>query len=160
ERALLQRPTARLDLAWALLQTTGPDAALQALGQMPDSEQAGDFLLMKARILDAAGRQDEASSLLTAGLRRSGLRPDIVQQAALLLMRRNREKDALALLNDAIASDAANSELLLCRALAYALVHESQSAESQLRQIELRFPEWDRPYLLHALLREQADNNT
>lgn len=160
ERALPQRPTARLDLVRALLQTTGPDAALQALGQMPDGEQAGDYLLMKARILDASGRQDEASSLLTAGLRGSGLRPDIVQQAALLLMRRNREKDALALLNDAISSDSSNSELLLCRALALALANDLRSSETQVRQIELRWPEWDRPYLLHALLREQAHNNT
>ena len=45
--------------------TGGPDAALNAIEEVPQGDQAGDFLLMKGRLLDAAGRVEEARKFLT-----------------------------------------------------------------------------------------------
>jgi tetratricopeptide (TPR) repeat protein len=51
ERASAKMPAARLDLAIALFFTDGPKRALQMIDTVPEGEQAGDYLLMKARIL-------------------------------------------------------------------------------------------------------------
>jgi Flp pilus assembly protein TadD len=50
------RPSARIDLAQALLFTAGPREALLAIEGPSAGQEAGDALLVKARILDAAGR--------------------------------------------------------------------------------------------------------
>ena len=63
ERATTARPAARLDLAIAALFTDGPRAALAALGEAPDQDHAGDYLLLKAWILDAAGQRAQADEI-------------------------------------------------------------------------------------------------
>lgn len=155
-RAAAGRPGARLDLSIALLHTTGPAAALQVLEEVPDGERDGDFWLLKARILDASGRAEEAQGLLTEGLRRSSLRPQVVQGAALLLCRRGRAKDALDLLDRAAGSTADNPEMILTRAAVLALLHEDSTAERVLKEVQSRWPEWDRSYLAYGLLLERA----
>jgi len=159
ERAARERPDARLDLAIALLHTDGPPAALQMLDEVPQDERAGDFLLMKARILDAAGRREEAGKLLTQGLRGSAARSAVARQAAMLLLRDGQEKEALDLVDRSIASAPENSDLLLTRAIVLSLMNPP-AARKQLREIEERWPEWDRPYLIHGLLLEQGQQKT
>ena len=156
ERAIAERPGARLDLALALWHTEGAAAALKAIDEMPQNERSGDFLLMKARILDADGRHDEAGRLLTEGLRQSALRPEIARQAAMLLLRDGRGKDALDLVDRSLASAREQGDLLLTRALALALTDQAAAAEKQLDTLETRWPEWDRPYLVHGLLLEHG----
>ena len=60
ERAAADRPPARLDLAMAILQVDGPEPALQFLDKIPAAELSGDGLLLKANVLEAAGRNAEA----------------------------------------------------------------------------------------------------
>ena len=90
KRAAADSAEARLDLAIALAFSSGPQEALKALEDVPESERNGDYLLMKARILDSAGREEESHKLLAQGLRLSSLRADVAQQTALWLLRRNR----------------------------------------------------------------------
>ena len=40
------------------------------------------------------------------------------------------------------------------------LVGRTQEAEKALKEIQFRWPEWDRPYLAHALLLEKAGRKT
>ena len=122
---------------------------------MPQDERAGDFLLMKARILDAAGQHREAGKLLTEGILQSAVRPEVAQQAAMLLARDSREKEALDLVDRSIATAPDRGDLLLTRAIVLALIGQP-AAEKQLSEVEARWPEWDRPYMIHGLLLERG----
>jgi tetratricopeptide (TPR) repeat protein len=151
ERAIPERPAARLDLAVARLHMSGPEEALKDLGEAPP-EHAGDFLLMKARLLDVAGRRDEAGRLLTQGLRVPAVQPEIAAEAATILLRYQRERDALDLVARALAAAPDHAELLLAHAIVLALMERRDDAEKRLIDIEARWPEWRRPYLIHGLL--------
>jgi len=80
-------------------------------------------------------------------------RPRIAQQAALLLLRHNRKDAALDLLDRAAGTD---PDLLLTRAIVLGLMDRKPAAEKALKAIQSQWPEWDRPYLAHGLLLEDA----
>jgi tetratricopeptide (TPR) repeat protein len=156
ERASAEAPAARLDLAIAVFFTDGPKRALQMIETIPDGERAGDYLLMKARILDAAGQSAEAEKVLQEGLRRSTSRPHVAQQAALLLLQHHRAAEAQKILGAALRSNPQNADLILINAIALALMDQNSAAEQALKEIELRWPEWDRPYVVRGLLLERT----
>jgi Flp pilus assembly protein TadD len=156
DRAASERPSARLDLAIALLITDGPEAALKAIGETPPGEWAADYLLLKASILDTAGQGAEAARLLSEGLPDAAARPDVARQAALLLLRRGRESEALALVGQALQRTPDDPDLLLMEAAILGLLDRSAGAEKALRRLQNRWPEWDRPYLVHAFLIEKS----
>jgi len=153
-RAAPERPAAYLELAIALSVTSGPQEALKVLERAPEAERGGDFLLLKARLLDTSGQKVEAEKALQAGLRQSSPRPQVAQQAALLLLSRDRQKEALLLLDQSIRAAPSNADLRLMRAIVLGLMGRTQEAESALKETESRWPEWDRPYLVHGLLLE------
>lgn len=156
ERAAADRPSARLDLAIAIFQLDGPAPALQFLDKMPAGEMTGDGLLLKANLLEAAGRSAEAEKTLDQGLNQASTRPQVVQRAVLLLLRLNRKQDGLNLLERAIRANPQDSELPLTKAILLGLLDRFSAAEKTLREVELRWPEWDRAYLVHGLLLERA----
>jgi thioredoxin-like negative regulator of GroEL len=147
-------PAARLDLAIALFFTGGPREALSAIERVPETERGGDYWLMKARILEAAGQDAEVEKILGEHWRGSILRPDVAMEAALLLVRHNRASQALTLLDHAARAHPSNPDLLLERAVVMALSKDTTGAEQILKQIESRWPEWNRVYLVHGLLLE------
>lgn len=155
-RAVAERPAARLGLAMAVLFAEGPAEALKVLGPPPEGQWLGDYLLLKARLLDAAGQGAEAQKVLQEGLRYSSSHPQVAQQAALLLLRYERYAEALDTLNHAIGSAPDDPDLLLARAMVYGLMGQNVTAQRALREIQTRWPEWDRPYLAHGLLLERA----
>jgi Flp pilus assembly protein TadD len=156
ERAITARPAARLDLAIATLFTDGPRAALAALGEAPDRDHAGDYLLLKAWILDAAGQPAQADEALREGLRYSTSRPEVARQAALLLLQRDRKAEVLEVIGQGLKSAPGDAELLLTKAIALGLMGQIAGAEKTLTEIGSRWPEWDRPYLVHGLVLERA----
>ncbi|MCC6862021.1 MAG: tetratricopeptide repeat protein [Bryobacterales bacterium] len=156
QRAVADRPAVRLDLAIAVFFTGGAEQALEVIGTIPAGEHAGDYLLMKARILDAAGRKEEAAAVLAEGLRRAATRPQVVEQAAVLLLAQKRHADAVALLDQALRSAPDSGELLLVRAAALARTGRLADARQAVRALESRWPEWDGPYVLDGLLLERA----
>ena len=155
ERAAAENPTARLDLAIALFFTDGPKEALQVIEKVPAEEQTGDYLLMRARILDAAGRSVEAEKILQQGLHHSTFRPQVVEQTALLLLRHDRKTEALDILGQAIESNPDNADLLLTKAIVLGLMDQTSRSYKVLKEIQSRWPEWDRPYLVHGMLLER-----
>jgi tetratricopeptide (TPR) repeat protein len=156
QRAAAVRPAARLDLAIAVFHVDGPEQALAFLEKLPAAELTGDSLLLKADILHAAGRKAEAEETLNQGLERVSSQPEVVQRAVLLLVRLDRKQDGLNLLAEGIRTNPQDSDLPLLKAIVLGLLHRFSAAEQTLREIELRWPEWDRAYLAHGLLLELA----
>jgi Flp pilus assembly protein TadD len=149
-------PAARLDLAIAVFFTDGPRAALTAIGEAPDRDHAGDYLLLKAWILDAAGERAAADQALREGLRHSPSRPEPARLAALLLLERDRKTEVLEVIGRGLKSAPDDADLLLTRAIALGLMGQLAGAEKALTEIGSRWPEWDRPYLVHGLVLERA----
>ncbi len=156
QRAAPERPSARLDLAVALFYTEGPVSALQYLETIPKEEMTGDGLLLKAELLEAAGKESEVEKALDQGLRQLSVKPRMVQQATVLLVRRNRNADALELLEKAIQANPRDTDLPLTKAIVLGLMDRTPAAEKVLREIESSWPEWDRAYLVHGLLLERT----
>ena len=154
ERATSDRPAARLDLAMTVLRLDGPGPALEVIDAVPSASRTNEFLLVKARILEAAGRRDEAAELLTAGMRDTTVRRELAAEVVTQLLRFSREQEAVALIERSVAVSPGDSDLLLTRATVLAVAGQSDEAEKQLKAIESRWPEWDRPYLVHGLLLE------
>jgi tetratricopeptide (TPR) repeat protein len=146
-------PAANLDLAIALFYLEGPSTALKTLEQVPEKERGGDYLLLKAEILDAAGRAAEAEKVLDQGRQFSISRPQIARRAALLLVRHDRNDLALELVSRAAGND---PDLLLTQVIVLALVKGNDAAHRLVKEIESEWPEWDRPYLVHGLLLERS----
>ncbi|MGH9627347.1 MAG: tetratricopeptide repeat protein, partial [Bryobacteraceae bacterium] len=155
ERAATNRSFARLDLAVAIYQMEGAPAALKVLDALPPNELTGDALLLKASILELAGRRAEAEKVLDEGLRHASMKPRVIEQAVLLLVRLEREAEGLNLLEQAIRSHP-QSDLLLLKAIVLAFMDRSAAAEKALQDVELRWPEWDRAYLVHGLVSESS----
>ena len=160
ERASSERPTARLDLAMTVLRLEGPGPALEVINAVPSASRTNEFLLVKSRILEAAGRRDEAAELLTAGLRDTTVRRELAAEVVIQLLRFSREREAVALIERSVAVSPGDSDLLLTRALVLAVAGQSEEAAKQLKVIESRWPEWDRPYLVHGLLLEAEKRKT
>ncbi len=153
KRAAAEDPAANLDLAVATFYLEGPAKALSVLEQVPVQQRSGDYLLLKAKILDAGGQPGESETVLEQGLQLAISRPQIAREAALLLVRHGRKELALTFLAKA-AGD--NPDLLLTHAIILALADRSSASEQALKEIESQWPEWDRPYVAHGLLLEKA----
>jgi tetratricopeptide (TPR) repeat protein len=152
-RAKVETPAANLDLAIALFFLEGLAKALDTLEEVPEKERSGDYLLLKAQILDAAGQGAEAEKALEQGMKLSVSRPQLARQAALLLLRHGRKELALDLVSKAAGND---PDLLLTQAIVLALLGRNDAAGKVLREIESQWPEWDRPYLVHGMLLEHS----
>jgi predicted Zn-dependent protease len=111
---------------------------------------------LKANLFEAAGRRPEADKTLEEALRHAPSQPRIVERAVPLLCRLNRKPDALKLIEQATRSDAQQADLLLMKAIVLGLMGRSPAAEKTLLDVELRWPEWDRAYLVHGLLSESV----
>ena len=155
ERAAAERPESRLDLAIALFFTDGPKQALAELNKISDNADRGDSLLLEAKILEASGQIDEAGKAVQQSLRYSLSRPRLAEQAALLLARHKREGQALDLLGKAAEAAPDDAGLKLARVVVLASAGRNAEAEKASREIEKRWPEWDRAYLIEGLVLER-----
>jgi tetratricopeptide (TPR) repeat protein len=151
-RAVPDRPQVNLDLAIALFFADGPAKALDALTRVPDADQCGDCLLLKATILDSQGDLSQAEQTLEGGLRLTLMRPAVARLATALLVRHGRQNMALELLTKAAGS---HQELLLTKVVVLGLMEQDAAAEILVKDLESRWPEWDQPYIVHGLLLER-----
>jgi tetratricopeptide (TPR) repeat protein len=151
-RPFLERAELHLELAEALLVTADPGSALAALDRVPPAQRSPEHRLVRARVLDAAGRVEEAEQWLAEGLKEGPPSPAAARQASLLLAKRGRYRESLDLLTHSMAAAPAHAELRLTEAVVLALSGDRAAASERLRQIQARWPEWDRPWLVHGLL--------
>jgi tetratricopeptide (TPR) repeat protein len=149
-------PDVRLDLAIALFHTTGADAALVSLEQTPVEKRGGDWYLLAAQLLISSGKYKEAMADLNRGLAASPTRPDLFFEAARLLLdygtARSHYNEAADFLDKAARVFPADPKLLLSRAILCALLTQREEAEKALAEMELRWPDWGRPYLVNGII--------
>lgn len=149
-------PDARLDLAIAIFHSVSPEAGLSELEKVPPAERKGDYYVLRAQILDALGRPQEAAGSLNRGIRAAPTRADMYFQAAVFLIKHERRDEAVRLLADASRLLPDASELMLARAIALELLERSMEALKLLVDIQSRWPEWDLGYLVHGIVLETA----
>ena len=145
---------ARLDLAIATFHAAGAEAGLAELDKTPPEQRKGDYFLLRAQILDALGRLEEATEDLNCGFRAAPTRPDLYFQAALFLIKHEQYRKAIALIEQAnrVVPDA--PDLLLTQAIAYELLQQPEGAQKILAEIESLWPEWGEPYLINGIMLE------
>jgi tetratricopeptide (TPR) repeat protein len=145
---------ARLDLAAATFHSTGAEAGMAVLDQAPPGQRKGDYYLLRAQILDAMGKLDEATADLNRGFLAAPTHSDLYFQAALFLIKHEQYNKAIAMLQQTnrVVPDSPN--LLLTEAITYELLQQPENAQRILARIELQWPEWGEPYLINGILLE------
>ncbi len=156
QRAAVEMPAARLELAMAVLPLDGADAALRVLKELPAGTDEGDRLLLQAKILDAKGDLEGTEGSLREARRFAISRPRLAEELALLAVRHGQAAMALSVVERAQKGAADDAGLQLTRALVMAELHRDAEAAKSVGAMEERWPEWDEPYVLEGLLLERA----
>ena len=142
----------RLDLAAAIFHSVGAEASLAEIEKIPLQNRDGDVYLLKAQILDSLGRFEDAVDSLNIGFKRAPKRADLYFWAALFLIRHNRDQQALELLETATKIVPDDPDLLLTKATVLELRRKTEDADLLLKNIQLRWPEWGRSYLIRGIM--------
>jgi tetratricopeptide (TPR) repeat protein len=121
---------------------------------MPAGERNGDYFLLRAQVLDALGRPKEAGEALNQAFKAAPTRSDLYFQAALFLIKHDKNSEALELVQQAarIVPDA--PELMLLKAVLLEMLKQPEEAKKLLSQMQSRWPEWELPYLIHGIVLE------
>ncbi|PYV94806.1 MAG: hypothetical protein DMG89_24115 [Acidobacteria bacterium] len=142
----------RLELALATFHAVGPDASLAEIERISVADRNGDVYLLKAQILDALGRFEDAVTSLNAAFAMEPKRADLYFSASLFLLKHNRDQQALRLLEQATKVVPDNPDLLVTKAVVLELVRKTEDAGELLQKVELRWPEWGRSYLIRGII--------
>jgi len=145
---------ARLDLAIARFHLQTPEAALAELDRTAPADRKGDYYLLRAQLLDALGKIQEAVEALNRGIRAAPTRPDLYLQATAFLLKHKLNNEAVNLLKQAARILPDSRELLLAQAVTLAVIPLDDDALRLLAKLQTRWPEWDRPYLLTGIILE------
>ena len=154
EPAVAANPTSadlRLDLVIAVFHSASPDEALRVLDATPVDQRQGDYFLLRAQILDAMHKPEEAAQALNRGFAASPTRVDLYFQAALFLFKHSQYRRAIRLLEQATQVVPESPELQLILAMAYEMVRQHEDCLRVLARIESRWPEWAPPYMVHGI---------
>jgi len=132
----------KLDLAMAVLRVDGADAGLARLDQMPESSRSADYYLVRARMLSASGKPDEAGAALEQALRTEPKRADLYWEAAAFLTGNGKTPDAQRLLDQATRDLPDAREIPLAKAITLELSGQSGPVGGFLKEVQSRWPEW------------------
>lgn len=150
--AVESEPAARLDLAIALSHVSGPKAGLAELEKLGPDRRDGDYWLARAQMLDAAGDAKAAAAALTQALAAAPTRADLYHDAALFLIKHEDISQAARLLEHGVRRLPDDPELALLQAIVLEISGKTADAEKALTALQRRWPEWDRPWLVHGIL--------
>jgi tetratricopeptide (TPR) repeat protein len=154
EPAVAANPSAadlRLNLVITVFHTAGPEAGLQVLDGTPPEQRKGDYFLLRAQILDAMNKPEEAAEALNRGFAAAPTRADLYFQAALFLIKHEQYKRAIGFLEQANHAIPDAPELQLLQAMACELVRDHDNAMRVLARIESHWPEWALPYMVQGI---------
>jgi tetratricopeptide (TPR) repeat protein len=141
----------RLNLAIAVFHSGSAVEALKVLeGTSPD-QRKGDYFLLRAQILDAMNRPEEAAEALNHAFNAAPTRPDLYFEAALFLIKHKQYHRTIRLLEKATGAIPDAPELQLTLAMTYGMAQEFEQSTRTLTQIESRWPEWSLPYEIHGI---------
>lgn len=135
-----------------------PEAAIQHFLDVSGGEQRVRARLQAARLMYEQGRDGEAAELMS-NLRdhNPGRTPSLYAAQAEMLSRADQNRQALELLNNALAGLPDNTELLYARALIAERMGKLGQVEADLRRVLELKP--DDPVALNALGYTLADHN-
>ena len=142
----------RVDLALALFHDTGPETALTELDRTPAEVRNGDYFLLRAQLLDALQRPQEAAEALNRGILSTPTRADLYLQAGLFMATHGQVQQMVEFLAKADRVVPENPQLWLTRAIGLAILHQNEDAEALLTKMESLWPEWYLPYLIHGII--------
>jgi len=154
EPAVAATPAAadlRLDLAIAVFHSANAGEALKVLDATPVDQRKGDYFLLRAQILDAMQKPEEAAEALNRGFEAAPTRADLYFEAALFLFKHMQYSRAIRLLEQATKVVPDSPELQLIQAMAYEMVRQHEDCLRVLERIESRWPEWAPPYMVHGI---------
>ncbi len=143
-----------VDRAVAAFHIVGAQAGLDQLNRIPPSQCNGDYYLARAQMLEAQGRVEDAELSIQQAIRANPTRPELYRQAALLLIKDHRIREAHDLLSEAARTVPNDSEILLLQALTLELGGSHAGSDNELKQIESRWPEWYKVWVANALVLE------
>lgn len=141
-----------LELAAAVFREKGAKPALAVLDGIPARKRTGDYFLLRAQLLDAIGKPQQAATALNLAFRSSPKRADLYFQAALFLAKHHRYEKLVLLLEKAEEFVPNDPRLQLTRAMGYELMQRHREAVDLLLQMESRWPEWATPYEIHGII--------
>jgi tetratricopeptide (TPR) repeat protein len=150
----------RIDLVIAVFHSRGPEAALQVLDKMAGEQRKGDYFLLRAQLLDALRRPQEAAEALNRGIQSTPTRPDLYFQAALFMIDHNQVQEMLDFLTKAERVVPNDPQLWLTRAIGFAILHQTGQAAGVLTKMESEWPEWYLPYLVHGVMLDYSLRGT
>jgi tetratricopeptide (TPR) repeat protein len=142
----------RVDLAVAIFRSAGPEAGLAELEQIPAMDRNGDVYLLRAQVLDALGRFEDAVESLNSGFRMEPKRADLYFWATLFLLKHKRDQQALLLLEQATKILPNETDLLLTKAVVLELLRKTEQADDLLKEVQSRWPERGRSYLIRGII--------
>jgi len=163
EPAVAAHPAAadwRLDLAAAVFRSAGPEAGLRVLDATEAAQRNGDYFLLRAQMLDALNKPEEAAQALNHGFDAAPTRADLYFEGAMFLIKHKQYQRALHFLEQATRLHPDSPELLLTEAIAYGVVQQYEDSTRLLAQIESRWPEWSLPYEIHGISLETRVRST
>jgi Flp pilus assembly protein TadD len=115
-------------------------------------ETTGDYHVLRAMALEAAGKNDAALAEMRQGAGQPVMPARLAQEGALLLARHGESESALGLVDRAIRSEPEDRSLRLTLVGVLAGAGRVKQAEAAAREIENRWPEWDRAWVADAML--------
>src|SRR6185437_7020466 len=104
-------------------------------------ERGGEFFLSRAEMLEAAGRAQEATLAVVAGLKSPDANAAVYRRALALAVKRKRSEDAVAWMEMGASAQKDNDAILLLEADAYEFAGRSADAERAWTGVENRRPE-------------------
>jgi tetratricopeptide (TPR) repeat protein len=150
----------RIDLVIAVFHSKGPEAALEILDRMAGEQRKGDYFLLRAQLLDALRRPQEAAEALNLGIRTTPTRSDLYFQAALFMIDHNQVQEMLDFLAKAERVVPDDPQLWLTRAIGFAILHQTGQAAGALAKMESKWPEWYLSYLVHGVMLDYSLRGT
>jgi tetratricopeptide (TPR) repeat protein len=142
---------ALLDLTLAVFHVSGPSAGLKLLDEVPASDRNGDYYLLRAQLLDASDRFEEAVQALNQSFHAAPTRADLYLQASQFLIKHERYPETIELLHQASSFIREVPEIHLVEAMTLILMKKVEEGREKLSQIQSRWPEWYLPYLINGI---------
>jgi Flp pilus assembly protein TadD len=138
----------RLEIAKILLRTSSAEAALFELDRVPEDGRMEAFHVLRAELLEAAGRRADARQEISASRAAIKRNPNAAWRAAVLEFRWGEYAAAAEMAGQAALLEPA----LLVKAAALDRLGRVGEAAAILVEMESRRPEWGRTFLLHGAL--------
>lgn len=142
------------ELAIATSHAQNPQAGLAKLDNIPESQRTGDYYLARAEMLDAAGQFEQAAAALNNGFRAEPKRVDLYRQAVMFLVKNDRVRQAVSVVEAGARMLPEEKEMLLLKATTLELAGKTDEAERLLDNIQRRWPEWPNAWLTKGIILE------